>query len=159
MKAPVEEVKIRRLMAADLDRVMEIERSLSQAPHWPRGSYETVLAPASSRRLALVAEVPVTGGIVGYAVASLLPPQAELESIAVAAEEQGRGIGRKLFSAIVEALKAAGVSELLLEVRPSNQSALEFYRRLGWNEAGRRARYYTDPEEDAILMRLGLEQS
>ena len=50
-----------------------------------------------------------------------------------------------------------GVGEVLLEVRASNQRALDFYRSLGWEETGRRPRYYADPEEDAVLMGLKLE--
>jgi ribosomal-protein-alanine N-acetyltransferase len=55
-------------------------------------------------------------------------------------------------------LSAAGVSEVILEVRASNAAAVGFYRALGFAENGRRARYYADPEEDALLMRLGLER-
>jgi ribosomal-protein-alanine N-acetyltransferase len=83
-------------------------------------------------------------------------PEGELESIAVRAEEQGRGIGKNIFWALVEELKAAGVGEVLLEVRASNEPALGFYRSLGWDEAGRRPRYYADPEEDAVLMSIKL---
>jgi ribosomal-protein-alanine N-acetyltransferase len=86
----------------------------------------------------------------------VLPPQAELETISVLAREQRRGIGRRLFFALVDELRAVGVSEFILEVRTSNRTALGFYRSLGWREAGRRPRYYADPEEDAVLMSLGL---
>jgi ribosomal-protein-alanine N-acetyltransferase len=97
-----------------------------------------------------------SGRVVGFLIASLLPPQAELESIAVSAKQQRRGIGRLLLAAMVEELKAAGVRQLILEVRASSQRALGFYRSLGWSETGRRPRYYADPEEDAVLMTLEL---
>jgi ribosomal-protein-alanine N-acetyltransferase len=58
---------------------------------------------------------------------------------------------------MAEELRVAGVREVLLEVRSSNQRALGFYRSLGWSETGRRPRYYADPEEDAVLMSLKLE--
>jgi ribosomal protein S18 acetylase RimI-like enzyme len=48
------------------------------------------------------------------------------------------------------------VSELTLEVRASNRAALGFYRAQGFEETGRRPRYYADPEEDAVLMGLNL---
>jgi ribosomal-protein-alanine N-acetyltransferase len=94
--------------------------------------------------------------IVGFAVAGILPPQAELETIALPEKEQRRGIGSKLLAAMVEELRTAGVREFILEVRASNQRALGFYRSLGWSETGRRPRYYADPEEDAVLMSLEL---
>ena len=58
---------------------------------------------------------------------------------------------------LVEKLSLAGVREVILEVRASNLPALALYRQLGFVETGRRPRYYQAPEEDAILMRLGLE--
>jgi ribosomal-protein-alanine N-acetyltransferase len=103
------------------------------------------------------ADLRAAGRIVGFAVAGVLLPEAELESIVVSAAEQRRGVGRKLFFAMVEELGRVGVREVLLEVRASNQGALDFYRSLGWSETGRRPRYYADPEEDAVLMSLKLE--
>jgi len=95
--------------------------------------------------------------VLGFLIASLLPPQAELETIAVSAAAQRHGIGRRLFFAMDQELRAAGVGEVLLEVRASNRPALCFYRSLGWSETGHRPRYYADPEEDAVLMSLKLK--
>jgi ribosomal-protein-alanine acetyltransferase len=151
-------VRLRRMREADLEPVMALAASLKDAPHWRRDAYLLALDEgAIPRRIALVAEDAEAGTVMGFAVACLLSPQAELESIAVAEAEQRRGIGRKLFFAMVEELEAAGVCEVLLEVRASNQRARGFYRSLGWNEAGIRPRYYADPEEDAVLMSLKLE--
>jgi ribosomal-protein-alanine N-acetyltransferase len=154
---PGGEVRIRRMAAADLDRVTEIALGLEQAPHWPRSAYVAALDPeAAPRRIALVAENPDSNALQGFAVASLLPPQAELETIAMAAEWQRRGVAHRLFLVLVEALKAEPVTELLLEVRASNSAALAFYRALGFAIAGRRPIYYADPIEDAVLMELRL---
>jgi ribosomal-protein-alanine N-acetyltransferase len=151
-------MKLRRMRKEDLDWVVAVASGLKEAPHWAPGAYLAALELSSMpRRIALVAELPESGAIVGFAVASVLPPQGELESIAVAAAEQRQGIGRNLISALLEELKAEGVREVFLEVRASNQRAIGFYRSLGWTEAGRRPRYYADPEEDAVLMNLGIE--
>jgi ribosomal-protein-alanine N-acetyltransferase len=150
------ELLIRGLTVADLDRVTEIGQRISQAPHWPRWVYESVLDTSSPRRLALVAEVPQTGMIAGFAVAGILAPEAELESIAVTAEAWRQGVGRRLFSGLAGKLRLAGVREIVLEVRASNGAALGFYRSLGFGETGRRTRYYADPIEDAVLMGLRL---
>jgi ribosomal-protein-alanine N-acetyltransferase len=141
----------------DLYRVMEIATSLKEAPRWPRTAFLSALDPeAVPRRIALVT-VGEQLTVTGFAVASLMPPQAELETIAVAAAEQRRGMGRRLLDELVEKLSLAGVREVILEVRASNLPALALYRQLGFVETGRRPRYYQAPEEDAILMRLGLE--
>ncbi len=143
--------------AADLDRAMEIARSLNEAPAWPPSAYLAALNPQSPRRrIALVAAEPETGEIVGLLVAGLLPPQGELETIAVAAELQRHGVGRQLFAALAEELKTDRVTEVILEVRASNRPALAFYRSLGFAETGRRPRYYEHPQEDALLLTLRL---
>jgi ribosomal-protein-alanine N-acetyltransferase len=90
-------------------------------------------------------------------VASLLPPEAELETIAVAATAQRQGLARRLFAELAAELVAAQITEVFLEVRDSSQPATGLYRRLGFAETGRRVRYYHDPIEDAVLMRLRLE--
>jgi ribosomal-protein-alanine acetyltransferase len=142
---------------ADLDQVMEIAESLKEAPQWPRSAYLAALEPeATPRRVALVAEESIAGVVVGFAVASLLPPEAELEMIAVAPTAQRRGLARQIFFSLVAELRTAEVFGIMLEVRATNQSALELYRRLGFVVTGRRPRYYHDPVEDAILMRLRL---
>jgi ribosomal-protein-alanine N-acetyltransferase len=142
---------------ADLGRVMEIAESLKEAPQWPRSAYLAALDPeAAPRRIALVVEEPAAGMVAGFAVASLLPPEAELEIIAVAPTAQRRGLARQLFFSLATELRTAEVIGVMLEVRATNQPALEFYRRLGFVETGHRPRYYHDPVEDAILMCLRL---
>jgi len=141
---------------ADLDRVMEVAESLKEAPQWPRTAFERALDPvAQPRRIALVAEA--VGAVAGFAVASLLPPEAELETIAVASKAQRQGLARRLFAELAAELVAVRIADVFLEVRASNQPALGLYRGLGFAETGRRVRYYHDPVEDAVLMRLRLE--
>jgi ribosomal-protein-alanine N-acetyltransferase len=149
-------VRIRSMMAADLDRVVEIAAALDDAPQWPRRVYESVLASSSPRRIAFVAEDSGTGAVVGFAVAGLVPPEAELETIVVAAGFQRRGVARRLFEAMADDLGRSQVREVLLEVRQSNVAAQGFYRSVGFVEEGRRPGYYADPIEDAVLMRLRL---
>jgi ribosomal-protein-alanine N-acetyltransferase len=95
--------------------------------------------------------------VAAFAVASLIPPQAELEMIAVDAHFQRRGLARRLFAELAGKLGLAQVTEVILEVRACNQPALALYRRLGFAETGRRPCYYQAPVDDAVLMRLGLE--
>ena len=149
--------KVRRMRAADVENVVEIAAGLKDAPHWLASVYHAALEPdRMPRRVALVAESPTSGEVIGFAVANILPPQAELESIAVRFDRQRQGIGRFLLGELSSELKAAAVSELLLEVRASNHVARSFYGVAGWRESGNRPRYYADPEEDAILMSLAL---
>ena len=151
------------MAASDLDRVLAIARNLPEAPHWPQSAWLNAInsqfEPESTpRRIALVIGAPWAGpqpgSIHGFAVASLLSPQAELETIAVAPESQRLGLGERLFQALAAELKAAGVGHVLLEVRASNRPAQSFYRAIGFVKTGLRPGYYADPIEDAVLMGL-----
>jgi ribosomal-protein-alanine N-acetyltransferase len=162
---PLDGVEIRRMTAADLDRVLAIAQNLPQAPHWPQPAWLSAInsqfePDSMPRRIALVIDAspanPQPGSIpiLGFAVASLLPPQAELEIIAVTPESQRLGLGQRLFQALAAELNAAGVDDVLLEVRTSNQPALAFYQALGFVKTRLRPGYYADPIEDAVLLRL-----
>ncbi|HEY1209304.1 MAG TPA: tRNA (adenosine(37)-N6)-threonylcarbamoyltransferase complex dimerization subunit type 1 TsaB [Terracidiphilus sp.] len=156
-------ILVRTMCGMDLNEVMEIAASLKELPQWTREAYRIALdlepnQEAAPRRMALSAIGPEPDFLLmGFAVASLTPPQAELEIIAVDKQFQRRGLARKLFEEMADKLPLVGVREVILEVRASNQAALGFYRRLGFVETGRRPGYYQAPEEDAVLMRLGLE--
>jgi len=151
------EVRIRPMSARDVGRVLEIGASLQEAPKWPAAAYMLALDPLNlPRRIALVAADSVIDSPVGFLVAGLVAPEGELETIAVAQEGQRRGVGTRLLQALTEKLRTERVTDLMLEVRASNQVALDFYRALGFRETGRRVRYYADPEEDAVLMGIRL---
>jgi ribosomal-protein-alanine acetyltransferase len=164
MKQPTEEIHIRHMGVADVEWAQECADASPQAPRWPRAAYLAAIDPeAAPRRIALVAERPVEGtGMhlimqrLGFIVASLVPHQAELETIVVESEVRRQGVARLLMAALQAGLQAANVTEVTLEVRACNQPALEIYRALGFLESGRRLRYYADPVEDAIVMRLAL---
>jgi ribosomal-protein-alanine N-acetyltransferase len=148
-------IAIRQMGAADIARVLDIDRSLPTAPHWSEPAYLAALNPAAiPRRIALVAAEGPDDSPVGFAIASLLPPEAELETVAVAAEGQSQGTGRALLERLLAELWRAGVIEVHLESRVSNQTAMRLYRGLGFAESGRRSGYYADPMEDAVVMSL-----
>ena len=164
---PALRVKIRPMTVADVDRVMEIAAGLPNTPQWPRKAYMDALDPDfMPPRIALVAAQlkteplppdpviyePMPDAILGYVVASLLPPQAELEIVAVAAHSQRQGLGQRLLAELEELLRRARIAEILLEVRASNQAAIGLYRRFGFNSSGLRTRYYVEPVEDAVMM-------
>lgn len=153
-------LRIRRMTGADIDRVTEIAAGLKDAPQWPSASYLTAIdEDATPRRIALVAEEEPSGILLGFAVAMILAPESELETIAIAAVGQRRGVGRGLFAALASEVSAAGATDVHLEVRSSNSRALAFYAALGFEETGRRPRYYNEPAEDALLLRLRLPET
>ncbi len=150
-------IEIRRLVESDLEGVLKIAENTNEAPRWPRQTFVEMLSGEFlSRRIALVAAGASAPDALGFTVASLIPPEAELENIAVAPGVQRQGIGRRLLAELVLNLRLAGITTLHLEVRASNSAAIGLYNSFGFNETGRRPRYYSNPVEDAALMALRL---
>jgi [ribosomal protein S18]-alanine N-acetyltransferase len=157
MNDPKGEIRIRPMATSDLDRVLAIADGLKDAPQWPRSAYLTALnGEAVPRRIALVANRPAQEEVCGFLVGGLVPPEAELESIAVAEAFQRHGIGKLLIEELTRQLGGLAVQKLHLEIRSSNASARAFYQAAGFVQAGIRRGYYVDPIEDACLMELQL---
>jgi ribosomal-protein-alanine N-acetyltransferase len=146
------EIRIRPMADADIEVVMTIAAALANAPHWDAKAYEAAIARAEDQRgIALVAEDPPSG-LAGFIVGGLVPPEAEIESVAVRPESQRQGIARNILTAFSSEAARLGCSVILLEVRPSNVTGLAFYAASGFAETARRPAYYANPVEDAILM-------
>jgi ribosomal-protein-alanine N-acetyltransferase len=141
------------MVPADIPQVVAIADSLPDAPHWKFEVYQAMVDPTRTpARICVVAD-DSDGRVVGLGVMVLIPPQAELEAIAVTEERQRRGIAGSLWCDLLTELKRLHITEVILEVRESNRIAQDFYRASGFFETGRRRGYYADPQEDAVLMK------
>jgi [ribosomal protein S18]-alanine N-acetyltransferase len=167
------QVELRPARSSDLDAVVALERATERAPHWARAVYAEMARAAelpsggsvgeAVRRCIFLAER--AGGdegalerrVVGFAVGAV-QESAELESVVVAASARRRGIGRALCEAVMAWCREQGAAEMALEVRATSAGAIAMYARLGFIEIARRVRYYRDPEEDAVVMKLRLER-
>ena len=87
-------------------------------------------------------------------VAWLLVDEAHIATIAAHPDFRRQGIAGRLLIHALEFMKNEGALTSVLEVRESNRAAQEMYRKFGFEESGRRPRYYRDNSEDAILMTL-----
>ena len=76
-------------------------------------------------------------------------------NIAVAGPARRRGLGTRLLGEFLDLARARGADAVFLEVRESNRAARALYEKWAFLECGRRRRYYQDPDEDAILYRIG----
>ena len=90
--------------------------------------------------------------ILGYAGQWLMVDEAHLITIAVRDDYRGRGLGEALLIAAIDQAVQAGARIMTLEVRASNLTAQAMYEKFGFRKAGIRPRYYTDNNEDAVLM-------
>ncbi|MBI3982395.1 MAG: ribosomal protein S18-alanine N-acetyltransferase [Gemmatimonadetes bacterium] len=140
--------RIRAATPADLERVAAIERTVFSDP-WPASAFGSLLGED-----ALVLELD--GQVEGYVFARRMGQEAEILNLAVRPERQGAGLGRSLLDAALAQLLDRGVSQVFLEVRCSNTGAQAFYHRMGFESAGVRRGYYSQPVEDAFVLRRDL---
>ncbi|HEY1995416.1 MAG TPA: GNAT family N-acetyltransferase [Edaphobacter sp.] len=153
---------VRGAAAADVARVVAVERAIAEAPHWAEREYAAMVrgdnAGVGVRRGFFVAEGK--GRLLGFAVGKVIGLRgegvAELESVAVEASVRRGGVGRALCAAVAEWCRGQGVRALELEVRAGSAGAIALYTGLGFVVVGRRVGYYVAPVEDALLMRLEL---
>ncbi|VXA94478.1 ribosomal protein S18-alanine N-acetyltransferase [Massilia sp. 9I] len=139
---------------ADVDEVYALECSVFPHP-WSRGNFSDSLASGYDAWTAR----DETGALAGYYLLMYAVDEAHLLDVAVAAGRQRQGLGRHLLDRIGERAREQGMASILLEVRPSNERALDVYRRYGYREIGRRKAYYPahgGQREDAIVMRIDL---
>lgn len=134
---------------SDLDGVLEVDRLSFPSP-WTREMYEEELQqPATS--FIIVARAGTTP-VAGYCSYRVVADEVQINNVAVRPDHRGQGIGRALVEAVLDHGRASGARTALLEVRRSNESAKRLYLSLGFAEVGERPRYYTHPEEDALVL-------
>ena len=143
---------LRPLRESDLDAVMAIEQRAYPFP-WTRGIFRDCLLAAYPAWV-----LHEHGLVVGYGVISVAADEGHILNVCVAPERQGRGHGRRLLRALVDYARDCGAARVFLEVRPSNPHAIALYHDEGFNEIGRRPRYYPshDGREDALVMAMEL---
>jgi ribosomal-protein-alanine N-acetyltransferase len=145
-------VTVRDMLPADIPAVHELEVRLFPVDAWPLQMFVDELAQPETRRY-LIAEAP--DGIVGYAGLMCIEPIADVQTIAVVPEYEGRGIGSALLTELISEGRRRGAADVLLEVRADNPRAQQLYRRFGFEQIHVRRKYYRDGV-DALIMRLEL---
>lgn len=137
---------IRTMTRSDIPHVAALEAEVYDQPWSPRVFFDEL---AMDNRHYVVMETE-GNGIVGYGGLLLVDDDAHITTIAVAPEERGRQLGKRLMLALVDEALAAGARHLTLEVRLSNSSAQRLYEIFGFDPVGKRKNYYKD--EDALVM-------
>jgi len=92
------------------------------------------------------------GLLIGYVGSWKIGEEAHLTNLAVHPDHRRRGIAKALLEKLMDWARNAGVVSMTLEVRESNEIARNLYRSMGFFDAGRRRRYYSDNGEDAVIM-------
>lgn len=142
--------EIRRMTTEDVPAVAELDRVSFSLP-WPERSFRFEVTDNPASRC-WVAEVE--DRLVGVIVAWLLVDEVHIATLATHPDFRRRGIAQALLIHVLKTCVDEGARSSFLEVRASNEAAQALYRKFGYEEAGRRPRYYKDNDEDAILMTL-----
>ncbi len=142
----------RAMRMHDLEAVMAIEVRAYPFP-WTVGIFRDCLSAGYQAWLAVRED-----RIVGYGVLSIAAREAHVLNVCVDPVEQGQGIGREILRMLLRCARQHGAQRIFLEVRPSNPHAIALYGDEGFNEIGRRPRYYpaVGGREDALVMAMEL---
>jgi len=135
----------------DIEAVADLERELFVQDPWSAEQFWGELAHVPETRWYAVHEDG--SGIDGYAGLFAVPPEADVQTIGVAPQSQGHGLGRELLSALVAEAERRGCVQLFLEVRVDNAAAIGLYERAGFERQGRRRNYYGDGIDALVLRR------
>ncbi|MFF4502425.1 ribosomal protein S18-alanine N-acetyltransferase [Streptomyces sp. NPDC001401] len=148
--------RLREMRWWDIDRVLVLEKDLFPEDAWSRGMFWSELAHArghEATRRYVVAE-DGEGQVVGYAGLAAAGDLADIQTIAVARDQWGTGLGGRLLTELLRAATAFECAEVMLECRIDNTRAQKLYERFGFEAIGFRRGYYQPGNVDALVMRL-----
>lgn len=142
---------IRKMNLGDVSAIAELEKLCFSDP-WSENS----IASEVENRLSYWLVAEVDGVVAGYVGSQTVLDASDMMNLAVSPDYRRQGIGQALVNALVEHLQQNKVIALLLEVRVSNTPAIALYESLGFEQVGRRPKYYHNPREDALILRKEL---
>jgi len=141
-------IVIEEMRIDDIDPVQEVERASFPVP-WPANAFRHELTQNKNAHYIVAKEGE---HIVGYAGLWLSLDEAHITTFAVLPQYRRRKIGERMLLSLFERAEKLGAEWLTLEVRASNLPAQRLYEKYGFRPAGVRRRYYSDNNEDAIIM-------
>ncbi len=145
---------IRRMTREDLPAVMELEKASFSNP-WSMELLQRELGHDWS--IILLLEEPLPDGgrcLLGISIFWIVHDEVHVLNVATAPEHRRRGVGRALMEATLAEGRARKCCLATLEVRRSNEPAIQLYKAFGFRPVGVRPNYYVDEGEDAIVMVL-----
>lgn len=129
-------------------QIADLERLCFSMP-WSENSIRSEL----NNPLSLWVVAQDNGTVTGYVGSQTVLGETDMMNIAVHPACRRNGVGHKLVLELISRLKEQGSHALILEVRASNDPAIRLYEQLGFVQVGRRPNYYSQPKEDALILR------
>ncbi|WP_394176398.1 ribosomal protein S18-alanine N-acetyltransferase [Guptibacillus hwajinpoensis] len=146
-------VSFRSMTVEDIEAVMRIEKATFPTP-WSRTAFynEVVINHFATYLLLEVGEE-----IAGYCGVWVIIDEAHITNIALHPDYRGMKLGEALLKRAIDFAESRGALKMTLEVRVSNTIAQNLYRKYGFEEGSIRKNYYTDNQEDALVMWVKLD--
>lgn len=146
------ELTIRKMELVDIDQVMLVELASFSSP-WNEQIFKQEL---TQNQHAYYYIIEIDQKIIGYVGMWVVFDDAQITNIAILPGFRGQNLGEKLFRFALQQAIGLGATRLSLEVRVTNIVAQKLYRKFGLVPGGIRKNYYTDNQEDAIVMWVNL---
>jgi [ribosomal protein S18]-alanine N-acetyltransferase len=144
---------IRPIKTQDIEQILTIEK-LSFSVPWSEEDFFSELKNPRAHYLVFEEK----NQLIGYAGFWQVLEEGHITNIAIAPSFQQQGYGKKLIEAMMNYARILKIEQMTLEVRESNVNALKAYSSVGFHIEGRRSQYYTNPNEDAIIMWISLNK-
>lgn len=152
-------LRVRPALRSDVAAIEALERASFSDP-WSASSFRSSLdRPEVHMTVAECRGEGMESAVVGYMVAWFIGREGEIANVAVASDWQRRGVGAALLDEVLATGQALGVDSIYLEVRASNAAAQALYSGRGFRAVGMRRRYYSDPPEDALVLKWECDPS
>lgn len=137
---------IEKIRENDIDVIAKIEKDCFSSPLSPFEIKKVMENP-----LYHIYINEINNEIVGYIILYIIEDTAEITSVAVKKSKRGQGIG---FNMLKEIIMHINANKFLLEVRVSNQQAINLYKKFGFKIIATRKDFYQKPVEDGITMQF-----
>ncbi|WP_042170775.1 ribosomal protein S18-alanine N-acetyltransferase [Paenibacillus gorillae] len=141
-------VLFRPMALEDIERIVAIEEEAFATP-WTAEAFRNELLNNMFARYVVMES---DDRIIGYGGMWIIIDEAHVTNIAIEADRRGKGLGERLMDQLQRRAVYYGATKMTLEVRASNIIAQSLYGKLGFEPSGIRPAYYSDNQEDAIIM-------
>lgn len=144
----VDSFVFRYMNEEDIDQILEVEHASFATP-WSREAFYNEIY---NNKFAVYIVLEEDHKIIGYCGAWIVIDEAHVTNIAILPSYRGQKLGEALLRKMMEVAKDMGARSMTLEVRVTNQVAQSLYRKFGFQNGGIRKNYYSDNQEDALVM-------
>lgn len=148
----VDSYVFRYMREEDIDQVLVVEQASFTVP-WSREAFYNEL---HNNKFAVYIVLEEDNKIIGYCGTWIVIDEAHVTNVAILPEFRGRNLGETMLRKLMSVSREMGAKSMTLEVRVTNHVAQSLYRKLGFQNGGIRKNYYSDNQEDALVMWVNL---